>query len=49
MESVKLDLSAHLTFLFTSCLERVPHDLKSTKTTTMPCLGQLPPTELMGG
>lgn len=49
MESVKFDLSACLTFLFTSFLEHLHHDLKATKTTTMPCLGQLPPTELMGG
>lgn len=48
MESVKLDLSACLTFLFTSCLERLYHDMKATKTTTMPCLGQLQPSELMG-
>lgn len=49
MESVKFDLSACLTFLFTSCLQRLHHDLKATKTTTLPCLGQLPPAELMGG
>lgn len=49
MESVKLDLSACLTFLFTCCLDCLHHDLKATKTTTLPCMGQLPPTELMGG
>lgn len=49
MESVKFDLSACLTFLFTSCFKRLHHDLKATKTTTLPCLGQLPPAELMGG
>lgn len=48
-KSVKLDLSARLTFLFTSCLERVHQDLNATKTITMRCLGQLPPAELVGG
>lgn len=49
MESVKLDLSACITFLFTCCLDCLHHDLRATKTTTMPCLGQLPPTELREG